>query len=288
MSLISRPRGVDLADANRDVDGEEKLKVRATDSSPCPAPNSTDTSKALSARRTLTTDLNCGINSTSISPLPHASKSLERRMINRLLSLDQPGASALLHEWELYAAYSAESFGKEFPTLDEYIEHRFYDAGLPLYFAVSGFAVACLPLTPAEQSIAAPLVLCLGNACALTNDFYSWDKEFAAHAAAGGNGRVYNCVAWIMEKYNCDINTAKELLRERIQGYERQFEEMWRDWEENGVRVEAEHEGKVDVERVQRYVQAAMFATSGSAYWHARAPRYNGGEWCKPSEPRHT
>jgi hypothetical protein len=209
-------------------------------------------------------------------------------MMHRLLALDQPGASALLHEWERYAIYSAETFTKEFPTLNEYIEHRFYDAGLLLYYAVSAFGTACLPLTPAEQSLVAPLISCLGHACALTNDYYSWDKEFAAHAAAGGHGRVYNCVAWIMEKYNCDIDTAKELLKERIQGYERKFEEMWRDWEENGIGVEAEDEGTVDVGRAQRYVQAAMFATSGSAYWHARAPRYNSGEWVGRQEPSDT
>ncbi|KAJ6474837.1 isoprenoid synthase domain-containing protein, partial [Mycena sanguinolenta] len=193
---------------------------------------------------------------------------LERRMFHRLLALDQPAAAALLHEWELFATYQAESFMKEFPTLDEYIEHRFYDAGLPLYYAVSAFGVACLPLSPAEQSLAAPLISCLGKACALTNDYYSWDKELAAHTAAGGHGRVYNCVTWIMEKCSCGINAARELLKERIQGYERQFEKM----------VEEEDERKVDVGRVQRYVEAAMFATSGSAYWHARAPRYKVGE----------
>ncbi|KAJ7020837.1 isoprenoid synthase domain-containing protein [Mycena alexandri] len=238
-----------------------------------------DKSKGMSARQTLCADFKGETNSTSTSPTPHASESLERRMIHHLLALDQPAASALRQEWERYATYSAETFAKEFLTLDEYIAHRFYDAGLLLYYAVSGFATACLPLTPAEQSLAMPLISCLGHACALTNDYYSWDKEFAAHAAAGGHGRVYNCVALIMVKYNCDIDTARELLRERIQGYERQFQEMWLDWEENGVVVEAEDEGNVDVERVRCYVRAAMFATSGSAYWHARAPRYNGGEW---------
>jgi hypothetical protein len=169
-------------------------------------------------------------------------------------------------------------FTKEFLTLDEYIEHRFYGAGIPLYYSVSAFGIACLPLTPAEQSLAAPLISCLGKACALTNDYYSWDKELAAHTAAGGHGRVYNCVTWIMEKYCCGIHTARELLRERIQGYERQFEKMWRDWEENGVKVKEEDEEKVHVGRVQRYVEAAMFATSGGVYWHARAPRYKVGE----------
>ncbi|KAJ7673919.1 isoprenoid synthase domain-containing protein [Mycena polygramma] len=250
----------DLADADRDANsGADKSK-----------------STAMLARRTLSADMKGGTDTASTSPSPHASDTLEHRMIHRLLAIDQPGALALLHEWERYATYSAKSFDKDYPTLDEYIRHRFYDAGIPLYYAVSAFATACLPLTPAEQSLAAPLVTCLGNACALTNDYYSWDKELAAYTAAGGHGRVYNCVAWIMEMYGCDIDTARELLKERIHGYERQFEEMWQDWEENGVRVEVEREGEVDVGRVQRYVQAAMFATSGSAYWHARAPRYNG------------
>ncbi|KAJ7764291.1 hypothetical protein B0H16DRAFT_1883553 [Mycena metata] len=118
----------DLADADR-VDAGDKWK-------------------ALSARRSLSANFNVGIDSTSTLSLPHTSESLERRMINRLLALDQPAASALLHEWELYATYSAESFAKEFPTLDEYIEHRFYDADLPLYYAVSALGVTCLPLTP--------------------------------------------------------------------------------------------------------------------------------------------
>ncbi|KAJ6601875.1 isoprenoid synthase domain-containing protein [Mycena vulgaris] len=248
--------------------------------------DSVDKSKSISARRTLSADLKGGANSASKSPSPHALESLESRMFHRLLALDQPAAAALLHEWELFATYSAESFTQEFPTLDEYIEHRFYDAGLPLYYAVSAFGIACLPLTPAEHSLAAPLISCLGKACALTNDYYSWEKEFAAHTAAGGHGRVYNCVTWIMEKYSCGINTARELLKERIRGYERQFEKMWQDWEENGVKVKSEDEGKVDVRRVRRYVEAAMFATSGSAYWHARAPRYKVGDGIGPQEPR--
>lgn len=246
-----------------------------------PLHTSTDTSQAISALHSLSADLAGGTDPTSTSPSPQGSESLERRMMHRLLALDQPAASALLQEWGRYTAYSAESFAKEFPALEEYIEHRFYDAALLLYYAVSGFGAACLPLSPEEHVLAAPLISCLGNACALTNDYYSWDKELAVHTAAGGHGRVYNCVAWIMEKYSCDIDMARELLREKIQGYERQFQEMWRNWEENGVEVDAEDEGKVDVGKVQRYVQAAMFATSGSAYWHVRAPRYNGGEWSR-------
>ncbi|KAF8144105.1 isoprenoid synthase domain-containing protein [Mycena galopus ATCC 62051] len=203
----------DLADADRD---------------------SVDKSKSISALRTLSAELKGGANPTSTSPSPNALQSLEHRMFHRLLALDQPATAALLHEWELFANYQAESFTKEFLTL---------------------------------------------MTCALTNDYYSWDKEFAAHTAAGGHGRVYNCVTWIMEKYCCGIHTARELLRERIHGYERQFEKMWRDWEENSVKVKEEDEEKVHVGRVQRYVEAAMFATSGSAYWHARAPRYKVGEW---------
>ncbi|KAJ7200090.1 isoprenoid synthase domain-containing protein [Mycena pura] len=228
----------------------------------------------MSARYTLSADFKGGNESMSTSPL----ESLQRRMIHRLMALDRPAAAALMHEWELYAAYSAETFAKEFPTLDEYIEHRFYDAGLPLYYASSAFGIACLPLNPEEQSLAAPLLSCLGKACALTNDYYSWNKEFAVHKAAGGCERVYNCVTWIMEKHSCGIDTARELLKERIQGYERQFEKMWGDWEKDGLRVKPEDKGKVDVGRVRRYVQAAMFATSGSAYWLARAPRYKVGE----------
>ncbi|KAJ7195077.1 isoprenoid synthase domain-containing protein [Mycena pura] len=236
------------------------------------ADSDADKPKAMEARLTYCADLKGGTDFTS------PSKALGRQMIHRLMALNQPSAAALMHEWELYTEYIIDSFTKEFSTLDEYIEHRLEDAGIPVYFATSGFGTACLPLTPEEKSLAAPLLSCLGKACALANDYYSWDKELAAHKAGGGHGRVNNCVTWIMEQYSCGIDAARVLLKEKIWEYERQFEELWRNWGENGVEVKPEDEGKVDVDRVQRYVQAAMFATSGSTYWHARAPRYKIGK----------
>ncbi|KAJ7200146.1 hypothetical protein GGX14DRAFT_572258 [Mycena pura] len=55
---------------------------------------------------------------------------------------DQPAAAALMHEWELYTAYINENFTKEFLTVDEFTEHRFHDAGIPVYYATSGFGTS--------------------------------------------------------------------------------------------------------------------------------------------------
>ncbi|KAJ7866723.1 hypothetical protein B0H13DRAFT_2352289 [Mycena leptocephala] len=231
----------DLADADRD---------------------SVDKSKSISALRTLSAELKGGTNPTSTSPSPNTLQSLEHRMFHRLLALDQPATAALLHEWELFATYQAESFNSQ-RNFSPLMSTLSIGSMAPVFRYTTPSPPSASPACP-HSCRAIPCCatyLLLGKSLRTHNDYYSWDKELAAHTAAGGHGRVYNCqcVTWIMESIAA-------------------FEKMWRDWEENGVKVKEEDEEKVHVGRVQRYVEAAMFATSGGAYWHARAPRYKVGE----------
>lgn len=137
-----------------------------------------------------------------------------------------------------------------------------------LYFAIMSFATG-LVLTEAEKAEVAHLLKPLGMSMALVNDLYSFDKELAdqkAQVYTVGGEIMYNGVAFIQHEKQISIAEAKQELRIRILGLEREFEKLRHKW------TSADRNPS---QRLQEFVHCAAMTASGSAYWHAKAPRYH-------------
>lgn len=119
---------------------------------------------------------------------------------------------------------------------------------------------------------------------ALMNDYYSFDKEFSVHCSrqqqqqstngsfTDGNdpGIVYNAVAYLMRDEGLSISAAKTALRSRILDFEAEFKRVRHAWLSSGIPGD-DHRA----ERLRRLVDYVELTAGGSAYWHAKAPRYH-------------
>ncbi|KAH7004750.1 isoprenoid synthase domain-containing protein [Fusarium venenatum] len=106
----------------------------------------------------------------------------------------------------------------EFQSFEEYLEFRMIDTGAPFVEALMLFGMA-MTLTPQEDAELGPIIRPCFAALALTNDYFSFDREMAE----ADTSTLINSVSIVMRLQNLYISTAKEVINETIQKYEREF-----------------------------------------------------------------
>ncbi|KAG8353222.1 hypothetical protein FVEN_g8871 [Fusarium venenatum] len=92
------------------------------------------------------------------------------------------------------------------------------DTGAPFVEALMLFGMA-MTLTPQEDAELGPIIRPCFAALALTNDYFSFDREMAE----ADTSTLINSVSIVMRLQNLYISTAKEVINETIQKYEREF-----------------------------------------------------------------
>lgn len=104
----------------------------------------------------------------------------------------------------------------------------------------------------------------LGGVLALTNDYFSWNKE-----RLQSTDRVRNAVPLLMRQYSLPQEQAKLLLKGIIIQEEEKAKRLRMSLES--------HNGLSD--DLKRYIEALEMYSGGNCYWSATCPRYN-----KPQE----
>lgn len=118
-------------------------------------------------------------------------------------------------------------------------------------------------LTDEEVELARAFEWTLGGILALTNDYFSWNKEKLQFT-----DRVRNAVPVLMRQYSLPQEPARMLLKGAI------VEE-----EERAKRLRLNlMEGDLSAD-MKRYMEALELYAGGNCYWSATCPRYN-----KPQE----
>jgi ophiobolin F synthase len=85
---------------------------------------------------------------------------------------------------------------------------------------------ANIHLTPEEDESVKHLTDLQIDIFCLANDLYSFDKECAAHRAAGRTGYFLNAVHLVQHLYSLDIVAAKDKLRQEIHDREVSYCEL--------------------------------------------------------------
>lgn len=118
-------------------------------------------------------------------------------------------------------------------------------------------------LTDEEVELVREFEWTLGGILALTNDYFSWNKEKLQFT-----DRVRNAVRVLMRQYSLSQEPARMLLKGAI------VEE-----EEKAKRLRLNlMEGDLSAD-MKRYMEALELYAGGNCYWSATCPRYN-----KPQE----
>lgn len=102
---------------------------------------------------------------------------------------------------------------------------------------------------------------------ALSNDYYSWQKEYDQVCNSGKAGGVANAIWIISKEHSVNIDEAKEICVDMIRRSHRKFcDERKRVRTESGYKVS---------EDLSKYLVALEMCVSGNFIWSQYSERYN-------------
>lgn len=103
-------------------------------------------------------------------------------------------------------------------------------------------------------------------AASLTNDLFSWPKEYEA-AKSRGKDHVVNAIWVLMQEHSCDAAEAQRICRKLIKEVVAEYLQIVQDTK-NNESVSAD---------LRKYVEAMQYSISGNVVWSLTCPRYNPG-----------
>ena len=134
--------------------------------------------------------------------------------------------------------------------------HRFW-------FGVVTFGMG-LTIPIEESELCAQLMRPAWIAAGLTNDLFSWEKEYAA-ARRNGQPNVVNAIWVLMGEHSITEYQAKELCREKIKVAVADY-----------LQVIKKHSSDTKISLdLRKYIVAMQYSLSGNVVWSLQCPRYH-------------
>ncbi|KAF7887199.1 uncharacterized protein EAF02_003846 [Botrytis sinoallii] len=192
-------------------------------------------------------------------------KNIQARMALQIYRADHDGASRFLEVYRPFLEIkSPQRDLKSYKTLDEYLVWRFFDVGGWVLREMLIYT-ADVNLNDNERSSLNPVILPLLKAMVLTNDYYSWEKEYDLYNRTNGSVPMVNAVWLLKHLRDVEDSKARELLRDRILEDEMQY-----------CRLRDEYlRTKSPSSDTKRFLGLIELAAAGNRFWHATSKRYN-------------
>ena len=119
-------------------------------------------------------------------------------------------------------------------------------------------------MTKEEIEITAALTTAAYNILALTNDYFSWEKEWQNYNADGCKGDLINSVLLYMKWYSVDATEAKKMLRSEMMARELKY-----------CNMKAAYLGHGNTsENTIRWLRLLESVMAGNFLWSATTARY--------------
>ncbi|GKZ17512.1 hypothetical protein AbraCBS73388_009183 [Aspergillus brasiliensis] len=150
-----------------------------------------------------------------------------------------------------------------FDSLRNYLDYRSVDIGRELLLAQAAFACN-VHLSEPEIKVFDRLISLYSDHISLTNDLYSFDKEYGDHCRTGAV--LINAVDVVRKVHRVSEFIAKQLVRESILEVETEFSEEYR---------KLHLSGKLSGNQ-QRFVEALTLCLVGHIFYSATSGRYGG------------
>ncbi|EKJ68362.1 hypothetical protein FPSE_11370 [Fusarium pseudograminearum CS3096] len=186
---------------------------------------------------------------------------LYERCISQLLQTDEVCAKRIAKTWKDAINTTTEDKDVDFKSIKDYLEFRMIDTGAQFVEALMLFGLG-MTLSPQQDANLAHIIRPCFAALALTNDYFSFDREMEEVDTS----TLINSVAIVMRIQNLDIPTAKTTINETIQKYEREFLRRLDQYKQ--------HKGPV-TDNIEQYMEAMTYQFSGNLVWSLNCPRYN-------------
>ncbi|KAF7125774.1 hypothetical protein CNMCM5793_002067 [Aspergillus hiratsukae] len=100
----------------------------------------------------------------------------------------------------------------------------------------------------------------------LSNDYYSFHREFEDHLRSGSLDAIHNAMALLMTEYGYTELEAGDILKREVLTAEKNLMERYRQWENSPVHKSDD---------LRTYLVYFILGTGGGNYWQASSPRYS-------------
>lgn len=197
------------------------------------------------------------------------------------MEIDRLAALTAMKAWAQFVQdSSAREHLKSFSTLAEFLPYRCKDVGhmyvlhmllesnqstknTRFWHALVTFGCN-LTIPDHEFEAVSELVMPAVKAASLTNDLYSYQKEYVA-AQKAGKREVPNGVWVLMKEHRISESEAKTLCKNLIKAEVQAFVRI----------VRTIHERTDLSEDARKYIELMQYSVSGNALWSRQCPRYN-------------
>ncbi|KAI0846488.1 putative geranylgeranyl diphosphate synthase [Daldinia vernicosa] len=205
-----------------------------------------------------------GERNGTIDALKSGKRQMQAKILNTMIAIDRPRALAAMRSW---AKFMEQGAGRQhhlrFQTLEEYLPYRSKNIGHMFWHALVTFGCA-ITIAEEEMSICAELMLPAVITASLTNDLFSYEKEYEA-AQAAGLPNVVNALWILMDEHHISLEDAKAKCRMRIKEEAAKYARIVRE-------TMSRHDLSSDV---KRYIELMQYTVSGNVVWSRQCPRYH-------------
>ncbi|EAW14129.1 polyprenyl synthetase family protein [Aspergillus clavatus NRRL 1] len=122
-----------------------------------------------------------------------------------------------------------------------------------------------LRITEEEKQSVAPILDYGVMSGSLSNDYYSFHREFDEHMKSGTLDAIHNAMALLMTEYGYSEEEAGDILKQEVLAAEKQLMQHYEAWE-------ASDAPKSD--NIRSYVVLFILAVGGGNYWQSQSSRY--------------
>lgn len=115
-----------------------------------------------------------------------------------------------------------------------------------------------------EKNLCRKLMRSVWIAAGLTNDYYSWEKEYQV-SLEKGQTHVVNAIWVLMREHSLTVDQAKDLCSQKIKANVAEY-----------LRIVEESRNNENLSLdLRRYIECMQYTLSGNVVWSKLCPRYN-------------
>ncbi|PSN71887.1 geranylgeranyl pyrophosphate synthase [Corynespora cassiicola Philippines] len=172
-----------------------------------------------------------------------------------------------IHMLEMYQkewlAIVEKNDDKEFGDLEEYYTYRKCNFGMRAFWPMVEYGMG-FRLTKKDHELIKHVFEPIEEALMLTNDYWSWDREYEAWKKDGN--RLVNVIDVVRRTRSIPIAAARDIVKQMIIETEQKYVKRKTEFYKEHPDVSLE---------VRRWIEAAGCVVSGSHYWATSAPRHH-------------
>ncbi|OJD32476.1 geranylgeranyl pyrophosphate synthase [Diplodia corticola] len=191
-------------------------------------------------------------------------KSLVSKIMLDILALDRDMGLRMLQSYrEKWLDVMEKPDFDKVESMEKYLEFRMLNGGMEPFWLMCQFGMG-LNLPDNELELLRPIFEPAEAALVLTNDYFSWDREY--HSATHTGARIVNSIDLLRRTRGLSIDEARQAVKQLIVDYEQDYLAQKETYIKENPNLPA---------HVHLFIEVCGLVVAGNHYWCANCPRHH-------------